>query len=139
MKKKIIWFIVILGLGFLISTLAGCGKEVSQVEKIKDLEYQILSEEEIPQEVLTMIEEKKEQPFKFTFSQESNLYICVGYGKQESGGYSILVHELFLTKNAIYADTGLLGPDGEDIKAGGHSYPYIVICTENLDKTVVFE
>lgn len=139
MKKKIILLFTIFVLAALISILSGCGKEATQVEKLKDLEFKILSEEETPTEVLTMIEEKKETPFKFTFSQEENLYICVGYGKQESGGYSILVHELFLAANAIYVDTGLMGPSGEDIKKGGHSYPYIIICTENLDKTVVFE
>ena len=51
-----------------------------------------------------------------------------------------MVNALYLTENAIYADTTLLGPDPSDtgVKKNSPSYPYIVIKTEFLDKPVVF-
>ena len=70
------------------------------------------------------------------------MYICVGYGEQVSGGYSIAVNALYLTENAIYADTTLLGPDPSDPAAGKKnsvSCPYIVLKTEFIDKPVVFD
>ena len=67
------------------------------------------------------------------------LYICVGYGEQATGGYSITVKELYLTDNAIYVDTNLKGPSPEELQNPVKSYPYIVLKTENMDKTVVFE
>ena len=70
------------------------------------------------------------------------MYVCIGYGEQISGGYSIAVNALYLTDNAIYADTTLLGPDPADAAAGKQkapSFPYIVLKTEFVDKPVVFE
>ena len=85
--------------------------------------------------------EKKENAFKVTYQDNGFLYICIGYGEQVSGGYSITVNALYLTENAIYADTTLLGPDPADAasaKKNAPSYPYIVIKTEFVDKPVVF-
>ena len=63
----------------------------------------------------------------------------MGYGKQESGGYSIAVNELYLTEANVHVDTNLLGPESTEKSNKVPSYPYIVIKTEYLDKTVIFE
>ena len=121
--------------------LAGCGKKTDPMEKIKDLEFTVLGEDNIPEELKTVIEEKKANAFKVTYQDNGFLYICVGYGEQVSGGYSITVNSLYLTENAIYADTSLLGPEpaeGAGMKKSSPSYPYGVIKTEYVDKPVVF-
>lgn len=121
--------------------LAGCAKEKDPMEKIKDLEFTVLAEDNMPEELKTIIDEKKENAFKVTYQDNGFLYICIGYGEQVSGGYSITVNALYLTENAIYADTTLLGPDPADAvsaKKNAPSYPYIVIKTEFVDKPVVF-
>ncbi len=118
---------------------AGCGLEETDGHKLKDLSYTILEEKEIPQEFLDVIEEKKEEIFKLTYTDKENLYIAVGYGVQQTGGYSISVNECYLTKNAIYFDTTLIGPSkGEQVNQV-KSYPYLVIKTKYLEKSVVFE
>lgn len=119
---------------------AGGGKGKDPLEKIKDLEFTVLADENIPEELKTVIEEKKGKAFKVTYQDNGFLYICIGYGEQVSGGYSITVNDLYLTENAIYADTTLLGPDPADttVKKDSPSYPYIVIKTEFVDKPVVF-
>ena len=122
--------------------LAGCGRHRDPREKIKELEFTVLAEENIPEELRTVIEEKKSSAFKVTYQDNGFLYICVGYGQQVSGGYSITVNALYLTDNAIYADTTLLGPDPADPateKKKAPSCPYIVLKTEFIDKPVVFE
>lgn len=133
----------ILATGFLVlCLLAGCGRHRDPMEKIKDLEFTVLAEENIPEELRTVIEEKKSSAFKVTYQDNGFLYICVGYGQQVSGGYSITVNALYLTDNAIYADTMLLGPDPADPateKKKAPSCPYIVLKTEFIDKPVVFE
>ena len=50
------------------------------MEKIKDLEYTVIAEDNIPEELLEKIEERKENAFKLTFEDQGFLYICVGYG-----------------------------------------------------------
>ena len=120
-----------------LMTLGGCGS--TEDLKLRDLEFTVLGEEKIPEQLAPMIAEKKEAPFEFTYSDNENLYICVGYGQQESGGYSIAVNELYLTEDNIYVDTNLLGPESVEKSNKVPSYPYIVIKTEYLDKTVIFE
>jgi hypothetical protein len=119
--------------------LTGCQMMSSEKVKLRDLDFTIQSEETIPTEVMKMIKEKKEEPFKFTFTDGENLYICIGYGKQDRGGYSITVDALYLTEDAIYVETTLLGPDDGEKSQKIASYPYIVIKTESLDQTVVCE
>ena len=85
------------------------------------------------------MEEKKTESFKLTYEAEGSLYLCIGYGEQATGGYSISVAELYLSENAIYFDTNLIGPDPSETVSETVSYPYLVIRTEYLDKPVVFQ
>ncbi len=129
-------------LGIIVLCLfTGCAKAKDPLEKIKDLEFTVLAEDNVPEELKKAIEEKKMNAFKVTYQDNGFLYICVGYGEQVSGGFSITVNDLYLTENAIYVDTTLIGPDPADAapKKNTQSYPYIVIKTEFVDKPVVFK
>jgi len=119
--------------------LAGCTFLSEERIKLRDLEFTVLSEDKIPEELKALIEEKKQSPFRFTYSDKENLYICTGYGEQETGGYSIAVNELYQTDTAVYVSTSLLGPEASEKGNRTPSYPYIVIKTEYLEQTVVFE
>lgn len=127
------------GAALLALLLTGCTLMSEEKVKLRDLEFTILSEEKIPQELMTIIEEKQGEPFKLTYSDNENLYISIGYGEQSSGGFSITVNELYLTENAIYVNTTLLGPDASENAKKAVSCPYIVIKTELLEETVIFE
>ena len=78
-------------------------------------------------------------PFKLTYTDDQNLYIVVGYGEQETGGYSICIRNLYLTSNAIIFDTELIGPRKGETISKSPSYPYIVVKVELRDENVVFE
>lgn len=135
MKKGLLY-----GLLIAVLLLSGCGKREPQTpEKIRDLELTVVAEEKLPQELLAAITEKKALPFKFTFQDGGYLYICIGYGEQASGGYSITVEDLYLTENAVYVKTCLIGPGADVPDDGVKTYPYIVIKTEYLDYSVVFD
>lgn len=123
----------------LTAVLAGCSLLSEERVKLKDLEFTVLGEEKIPEELKSIIEEKKAEPFKLTYSDQSFLYICIGYGEQATGGYSIAVNELYLTDSAIYVNTELLGPDASEKSNQTPSCPYIVIKTDFLDQSVIFE
>ena len=107
--------------------------------KLRDLDFTILEEELVPAELAALIEGYKADAFKMTYSDgdSENLYICVGYGRQETGGYSITVDDLYLTEEAVYVQTTLLGPDVFEKGNKTPSYPYIVIKTEYLDQPVI--
>ena len=116
--------------------LTGCGLLSKENVKLRDLDFTVLSEEKIP-----VIAEKGTEPFQLTYSDNQNLYISIGYGEQKTGGYSIAVDALYLTDDAIHVSTSLLGPDitGQKEGAGTPSTPYIVLKTELLDKTVLYD
>jgi hypothetical protein len=122
-----------------VTGLIGCKTENTDIKKIKDLDFTVVEDADLPGELKEIIDEKKEEPFKLSYSNKDNLYIVVGYGKQNSGGYSIAVDELYLTSNAIYIDTNLIGPTQDDMVAQGVTYPYVVVKLEFIDKSVVFE
>lgn len=140
MKKKRIAGKGLLCLLLAVSVLlAGCTYLSDEKIKLRDLDFTVLSEEMIPEELKGILEEKKGAPFQITYTDNVNLYICVGYGEQETGGYSIAVEELYLTGENICVDTSLLGPEASDRSNRIPSYPYIVLKTEYLEQTVIFE
>lgn len=134
--KKVKWLIVVLAL---VMMFTGCEMMSMERVKLRDLEFVILSEEVLSEELKTILSERKAEPFKLTYSDADALYICVGYGAQKGGGYSITVDELYLTEDAIYVETTLLGPDEGKSSKDVTSYPYIVIRTEALEENVVVE
>lgn len=119
--------------------LAGCSAARDDGKKVRDLEFSVMGEGDIPQELRQIISEKQESPFKLTYSDDRNLYIAVGYGGQATGGYSICVDDLYLTENSIVIDTELKGPEKGENVGTGKSYPFIVIRTEYLEYPVVFQ
>lgn len=139
MTEKICMTIIMLVLCTWMMT--GCAAKKDPLEKIKDLEFTVIAEENIPEELLQVINEKKSEVFKITYQDSGFLYICTGYGEQETGGYSISVNSLYETENAVYFDTTLIGPaPGEtDGKKNSPSYPYVIVKTEMIEKPVVFE
>ena len=138
--KRKRWKNVAAAMRLLCGVLTGCGMCGERNIKLRDLDFTVLSEEKIPEELKTVIAEKGSEPFRLTYSDNQNLYISIGYGEQKTGGYSIAVDELYLTDDAVHVSTSLLGPDitGQKSGAGKPTTPYIVIKTELLDKTVIY-
>lgn len=131
--------ILLTGLLLALLLTGGCKVSKEDGKKVRDLEFHVVGDADVPAELKQIIGEKALQPFKLTFNDEQNLYIVVGYGPQDTGGYSIAVKELYLTENAVVIDTELLGPEKGENPAPETSYPYIVVKTENLENPVIFQ
>ena len=136
--KKLRIFVLLVAL-LSCTLLCSCSVIGQSDDKVKDLEFTVISEERLGDELKDIIDQRKEEPFKLTYHDGDYLYLVVGYGKQSTGGYSIAVDELYLTEDAIKVRTTLLGPGPEDAKTQTPSHPYIVLKTMYLDKTVLFE
>ncbi len=135
-KFQRILMIITLVLAFML--LGGCDTEDEDV-KVKDLDFTVLKESEIPKDIMELIEQKKTEEFKVTKTSSPYTYIIVGYGKQKTCGYSIKVEELYLGEKAIYVDTELVGPAKDEAVREEASYPYIVIKLEEREEPIVFE
>lgn len=133
MKKHMVT--VALALMFL---LMGCS--IGKVEniRVRELDYTVVSDRDIPERLKENIDERKEEPFQLAFESEGYLYIARGYGEKETGGYSITVKDLYLGKNGVYVQTELYGPETEEEMKKGVSYPYIVVKLEGRSEPVQF-
>lgn len=123
----------------LFLALAGCKKNDDEITKVKDLDYTVVEEADLPEPLLKLINSKKNNTFCFTYKSADAYYICQGFGTQQSSGYSITVEELFLGTNAIYIKNTLLGPGKDELVIQTATHPYIVVKIELMDYNVVFE
>lgn len=137
--RKKLSCLLMAGIMLALLFISGCKISKDDGKKVRDLEFTVVGEVDIPAELKQIITGKLSQPFKLTFSDEQNLYIVVGYGSQSTGGYSIAVKELYLTDNSIVIDTELLGPEKGENPAPETSCPFIVVKTDNLENPVIFQ
>ena len=134
-KRKYILMIILLGVLMLLS---GCVRKECE-EKVKDLEFTVTKEEELPEALRQQIEEKKEGDFRFTYSDNEYLYVARGYGIQDTGGYSISVEDCYLSDTAICVKTRLQGPENGEEVTKAPSYPFIVLKLELREEEVLFQ
>ena len=129
----------ILVLIILACTLCGCSTTKITTEEKTALDFTVVEKSGIPQELLIIIDEKKTEEFTMSYTLDGYLYIAVGYGTKNTGGYSIQVEELYETKSNLGINTTLLGPKAGEAVNKMATYPYIVVKTEYIDKNIVFE
>ena len=60
---------------FLMIIVSSCGIEKISRKKIKDIDFTVVAEIEMPLEVKQIVEKRKEQPFKVTYSDNQYTYI----------------------------------------------------------------
>ena len=117
--------------------LSGCRFVKIREEERQPLEYEIVGQDQIPEELAAIIRERKTGKMQMTYQRGGEMYLVKGYGQQLSGGYSIQVEELGESGNGLFFITRLLGP--KDLsEAGVPSYPSIVIKTRRQEKPVTF-
>jgi len=120
--------------GLLLLVLFSCFLYGCSIEKVRagdgiKPEYTVMKEADFPEKVKELIAK----------NQAGYLYLLKGYGKQETGGYSIQIEDLSLWENAIHLQTVLIGPkDGEELKEEP-SYPCLVVKMKYREEPVIFE
>ena len=127
--KKLLLFFCLLGLLLLFT---GCSKTEKELTKIKDLEFTVVEEADLPETLLTKIKEQKAVPFRLTYTDAGYIYIAQGYGEQPCGGYSIAVKELFLAQDCVVFQSELIGPRENDLVNHAVTHPYIVVKVEDM-------
>ncbi len=69
------YLVKICGISLLMAGLiSGCSIEQTNETKVSDLTYTIVEESETPEELKTMIEEKKTADFKLTYEMADDVY-----------------------------------------------------------------
>lgn len=139
MKKKNPAILLLCLSAFIMMLFTACSAQTISTKKLRDIDFTVVDEDDIPEALEEMIDEKEDKPFKLTYADSGDLYIAVGYGEQPTTGYSIQVKELYESENAIYIHTNLIGPAKDEKIIERETKAYIVIKTEFIDKNVVFQ
>lgn len=138
-KRKMTGCMVLVIMIVVSVQLQGCKMRIFPQEERSEVSFTIISKECIPDSLGKMIEEKKEEEMKLTYVDQGQRYIVIGYGKQNSGGYSIYIKDLYKTENALYVDTCLMGPKEKIQKEETASYPVMVLRISEMGLPVVFQ
>ena len=139
-NKKVMLYaaIILIIIVALAVILISCKITGTSSTKVADLDYTVVEDQDVPTELMKIIDEKKQNSLRLTYSTKDYIYIVAGYGTQLTSGYSIRLNEVYLGQNAIYIDSNLIGPSkGEEVNEK-ETYPYIVIKIEKRDDPVVF-
>ncbi len=117
--------------------LTACGQQKEE-KRGKDWDYTVVPTADCPKDFLTEIEKKKINPFQMTYDDGEYRYLAVGYGEQETNGFSIRVQGLYEKEEALCMETSLAGPEEDQIVSNKKSYPFLVVKTHKTEKKVVF-
>lgn len=131
------WYLYIL-LAVIWMSLSACSIRKDDTKKLRDVEFTVVNQDEIPEALKAQIEAGKKEEFKLTYGDSGYLYIARGYGERKTSGYSVEVAACYETKDLICMETELLGPPKEEEIKEQSTYPYVVIKTEYTDKNVAF-
>ena len=105
----------------------------------REAAYTLVPDDEMPAELKKILEKRKEKAFKTTFRDGEDLYIAIGYGKQQTGGYSIQILGIHETQKELVVTTQFLGPSKEETVTQMVSCPYVVVKTGYVEKPVIFQ
>ena len=133
--KKLLFFFF---LAMLTGVVSGCAKKEKEIPKVKDLEYTVLEESEVPEELLEKIREEKAKAFDITYQSEGYLYIAKGYGTQRTSGYSVQILELYESTEGIVFSSELIGPRRDELVLQIETWPYIVIKLPDIGLEVLY-
>lgn len=115
--------------------VTGCKVSTLPEKTIREVEYEVLEQGDIPEEFMEIIEKKKDEVFLSTYGDGTYLYIGQGYGRKEKDGYEIEVDSFVETENFLYFHTNLIGSYEAKDK---ETFPWIVVRTKWKDKSVIY-
>jgi len=133
------WGAGVLVIALMSCFLCGCSIEKVRAQDGLKPEYTVVKKEDYPEKVKELVEQNQEKEFQMTYQDSGFLYLMKGYGKQETGGYSIQIEDLSLWDNAIHLQTTLLGPDSKEELTEEPSFPCLVIKMKYREEPVIFE
>ena len=119
--------------------ITGCSVRQEPKDKLRDLEFSVLDEKDIPAPLMEVIQKNLKTEMKLSYQKDGELYLARGFGEQETGGYSIAVTQVYLAEDGIHGKFQLIGPDRGEKLTETPSYPYVVIQMEDLGKSIHFE
>lgn len=131
-------FIALFAALIFVCGIWGCNFFSTSDERVGEVDYTVVEDKDIPEELRKIIDTKKDKELRMTYATKEYTYIVAGYGKQQTSGYSICIDDLYAGKNAVVVKLSLLGPAKDESITKVETTPYIVIKVERTEYPVVF-
>ncbi len=138
-KMKVFKILVIMLVMAMAYAMTGCSTTDTGSNKVSELDYTVVEDADLPVELKKLIDEKKENTLRMTYTTRDYTYMVVGYGAQETSGYSIRVNDVYLGENAVCMNVSLIGPGADEPVSETKTTPYIVVKIEKREEPVVFK
>lgn len=119
--------------------VTGCAGKTQPKDKLRDLEFSVLDEKDIPEPLMEVIQKNLKTEMKLSYQKDGELYLARGFGEQPTGGYSIAISQVYLAEDGIHGKFQLIGPEHGEKLTETPSYPYVVIQMEDLEESIHFE
>lgn len=110
-----------------MASVLGCAMESTQEDRLKDIDFTVVGEEQQPEALRDIIAEKSAEAFQISYTLGTEMYIAIGYGEQSSGGYSISVNDFYETEDSVIIDTTLIEV-GQGRKCDQYAHKTIYCC-----------
>ncbi|CCY54589.1 uncharacterized protein BN781_01053 [Coprococcus sp. CAG:782] len=142
MQKKLraVYFnLKIMTAGLFISCcflLCGCNV-YTMSDKGNDVSYDICEEGLMPDELKNIVDDKREQEFKITYTNNDYTYIVIGAGRRDHDNIRIDVDKVYKDENAIYIKS-VLRSIATATDSGTMTCPVVVVRIERTMLPVVF-
>ena len=86
----------------------GCVRTLNLNGQKKNVEYVICKDSNLPDQLKTLLEEKKKNPGTFTYRNSRYIYLVVCYGKRAYSGYSVKIEECWRSEETLFLRTQLM-------------------------------
>jgi hypothetical protein len=106
----------------------------------EELTYDICDDTMLPEELLTVINNKKEEAFNLTYSNNTYTYIVICSGKQNRDDVGVVVEKMYMDENAIYIESVLrqIATPSDAVSTDTVTFPYTVIRINKTTMPVIF-
>ena len=136
-KRVMLAAVVLLLLMMVIS----CGekqKPKRTYESMQDAVYEIVSGSDVPHKVNEKIFKERDKGFGFSYRDNEGMYSAFGFGRQNTGGFSIQLAAVKENEDEILIEAKLIAPAPEEVVSTSPSYPYMILKMDNTEKNVEF-
>lgn len=138
-KVPVRWVVLLCLCAAVCLSATGCVKNLNLSGKKEPVEYVICKETSLPEQLKTLLKEKKKKPVTFTYRNSMYIYLVVCYGKKDFSGYSVRIEECWRSGETLFLRTQLMGPDAGEDSMETETYPYIVVRCPQMDVFCVID
>lgn len=125
----------------LLMMVISCGEKQTPkrtYESMQDVVYEIVSGSNVPHKVNEKIFKERDKGFGFSYRDNEGMYIAFGFGRQNTGGFSIQLAAVKENEDEILIEAKLIAPTPEEVVSTSPSYPYMILKMEDTEKNVEF-